>query len=270
MSLQEYLYSQTTISGVLVGYISELSEQDGVQSQLHANQWRSYKERMMDPTYIKDLQILFNSIYDELYKEYPELNFTIEGRRKSLVSMEKKILHYTQSNKSLDLIRDFFAFRIVLFGSPELNLVEYCYRVIAKIIEFSAPHGFSPCDRAPLMDVKSLEHHENDYFDHFPYRHYIKDYICFPKENGYQSIHLTLVDIKGRHLEIQVRTLEMHILAEAGAAEHSEYKDKKYIQDFPLDQERIKVNGYVCHNNKVIDLAGVESALVVFQRQKTF
>lgn len=277
MSLQQHLYTQTTIPDVLTEYIQELSQKTDMQSMLHANKWISYRERMMDRNYIKGLRVFFNKIYNHLSKKYPELSFSIEGRRKSLVSVEQKILHYTQCGKSLDLIRDFFAFRIVLFGDTNLNLEKYCYRVTSDIIELGASNGFNPCDRAPLMDVKSLDNHSNDYFSDYPYRHYIKDYICFPKENGYQSIHLVLVDPKGRHLEIQVRNLEMHFHAEKVAV-HTEYKGKKYAQEFSLDREKVKVKGYTYHTieengktkGKYVDLAGIEDPLVVFQRQKTF
>lgn len=270
MSLQEHLYSQFTIPDVLKEYIRELDlTPENIENQLHANKWRSYRNRIMDKAYLDNLRKLFDETHELLSKNYPDLGFTIEGRRKSLISVEKKILHYTANRKSLDLIRDFFAFRIILFGKPNMDLIPYCYKIITDIIEFAASKGFTPCERLPLMDVKSFEHHENDYFNDFPYRHFIKDYICFPKKNGYRSIHLVLVDTQGRHLEIQVRTLDMHIHNEFGSAEHSAYK-KKYSQSFPLEREKIQVEGYAVHNGTVVDLSGVEKALIIFKHNNTF
>lgn len=270
MSFQEFLYNQYTVPCVIEKYTQELLASGKVKDIMHANKLISYQNMIKDKNFLKDLRKLFNETYDLLNKKHPYLHFSIEGRRKSLISVERKIRLYSSLDKSLDLIRDLFAFRIILFGDETINLIQHCYKVMEEIINYAVSKGYTPCAALPLIGVSDMNTQHNDYFNHFQYKQYIKDYICFPKENGYQSLHLVLVDTQGRYLEIQVRTLNMHTLAEAGDAKHQTYKKNKYNIDFSIEREKIHIHGYSFYNNQVFDLAGVENALVVFKRQKTF
>lgn len=271
MSLQHYLYSLHTVPEILERYTADLASSKDINSVLHANKLNSYSNMIKDKQLLKSLRKFFNETYDLLNKNHPDLHFSIAGRRKSLVSTEMKILQYHSLGKSLDLVRDFFAFRIILFGNDSLNLEKHCYNVMGEIIEFAIQKGFTPCERLPLIGVADINEHKNQYFSEFKYKKMIKDYICFPKENGYQSLHLTLVDTKGRYLEVQVRTLEMHANIESSkSSEHNNYKRKKYNINFPLEREKISVHGYCFKNGQVFDFAGVENPIIIFQRQKTF
>lgn len=274
--LQDYLYSLNTVPEVLERYIEELNSEGSITSILHANAIIAYRNIIRDKQFLKDARKLFNQTYDLLDKGHSNLRFHIEGRRKSLISTEKKIIRYLDLGESVDLIHDFFAFRIILFGSDSVGLEEHCYKVMEEIIEFAIKNGFTPCDSLPLIDSKKTNPH-NNFYDSFKYKNYIKDYICFPKNNGYRSIHLVLRDKKGRYFEIQIRTLAMHVHAEASAeANHLKYKEQKYmISPLTLDREKISIYGYSyikgIDNNPeyIFDFAGIEKPVIIFQRHKT-
>lgn len=267
MELQKHLYNCSTVPEILESYIKELSGSQNIEDHMHANKLKSYKNVINDRVYINDMRVFFNKIFNLLSRKHPNLRFSIAGRKKSLISTEIKILQYLELGRSLDLIRDFFAFRIIVFGNNTIDLIEHCYKIIEEIVELGISNGFMPCERLPLLDVDNVNLPQNDFFGNFKYRHFIKDYICFPKENGYQSLHLVLVDTKGRYLEIQVRTIDMHSHIECSEANHENYKKQKYKLKLDIEREKINLQGYNFINNHVVDMEGIEVPVTVFERQ---
>ena len=63
-----------------------------------------------------------------------------------------------------------------------------------------------------------------------------KDYVSLPKENGYQSIHTSVLMTSGDIFEVQIRTEEMHLHAEAGIASHWTYKDGRIANRAEINQ----------------------------------
>ncbi|OZC02242.1 RelA/SpoT family protein, partial [Rubricoccus marinus] len=119
-------------------------------------------------------------------------DFDIYGRPKSIHSIWRKM---KRQDVDLDGIYDLFAIRVIL-NSEGKKGKEDCWRAYSVLTDLYAP---------------------------IPER--FRDFISVPKSNGYQSLHTTVLGSDGRAVEIQIRTAEMHEIAERGVAAHWKYKE---------------------------------------------
>lgn len=137
-----------------------------------------------------DNQNIVERVIQEIKKTISSADLEVDvfGRRKTPYSTWMKM---KQKDVSLDQLSDIVAFRAVV------NSVEECYRVLGIIHSTyqMVPNNF-------------------------------QDFISTPKNNGYQSLHTVVIGPFNQKIEIQIRTKEMHEVAELGVAAHWRYKQK--------------------------------------------
>lgn len=260
---EEALYSEDSIPRVLETYATMLRNEGGNRDLLHANKILEYRNIISTRAH-GTLRKIFDNFYNVLSKEMPYLRFRIAGRRKSLISVEQKVQRNIKLNKSLDLIRDMLGVRIILLNGS----TEDCYAVLEKLISCCISDGFTICEENSHNSEEKVLQEKSPVLSLFHYG--ITDYIGDPKESGYQSLHATFRNSSGFCFEVQVRTFNMHCNAINGSAKHSEYRKLKY-EELEFDRSKIKIPGYSClSDGTVMDLVGLEHALEVFQRNKSF
>lgn len=135
------------------------------------------------------IEKIMDDIRVQLKKQ--RIDAEVTGRAKHLYSIYRKM---KRDNSTIDQVYDLFAMRIIV------NSVKDCYAALGVVHEMYNP---------------------------MPGR--FKDYIAVPKPNMYQSIHTTLLGEKGTPFEVQIRTWDMHRIAEYGIAAHWAYKEANFL-----------------------------------------
>lgn len=289
-ALTSALYSQLAIEDIAFDFATSLLKPEGPNSpfatQLSAEMRQSSKFRASLRAKDENLNIIFEvgQIVSTILREFcPSIEFTIEGREKSLFSeLNKRVSKIIEGQGPQ--IQDLFALRVIILntGSEKSN-VEKCYTVANTLLgHFSMIHPLMDTNLTWDSSVKEMRPLKNERAlvqKKFPqiylpeesgmnklYIVWVKDYIFFPNEKGYQSVHFILV-YKGIPIEIQIRTIQMHYWASHGDANHGAYKKKKKFQDITLemfDSSKILAPKYLVESHQVTSYPGLVTPIRFF------
>ena len=186
------------------------------------------------------------------------------------------------------IIKDLLAVRIIILNETNLTTLKKCYQIFFKIISSLTQLNNRYLD-FPLIVSEPDKLITNSAFkqEEFPdilvpeikfpdnFERVVKDYMKYPKQNGYQSLHCSFEipslspKYAGLNMEIQLRTLQQHEWAEYMNASHSKYKrarSEKMDKIFYFDPKKVHMAGY----SELSDFCGLCKPIQLCQRHKTF
>ena len=231
---------------------------------------------------LEELGICISILLEE---QFPEIEFSIEGREKSIFSeLNKRISDMLEKKKDAPQIQDLLALRIIVRNNaPELDNIKKCYSIANLLLEYFWYYNLDntllswditakPVN--PLKDNRDLIREKyptlvlpnTSYLD-TRFVRMVKNYIFFPNSNGYKGLHLILV-YRGIPVELQIRTITMHNWAENGPAKHKDYKKQRAFRDISLslfDESIIKCPKYELCGEELIPYPGLVTPIRFFR-----
>lgn len=287
--LKDYLRSGDKIAKCIQSYANEVLKSSDEIDLVYANALIEFAETISDKKFTRRVANDSDRIFNFFESQHPELLFQYSTRVKTAIEADKKInmlifktpeimdeklgdkeevnLEFTDYLYSVSRFRDAIASRAIISGAPEEKLIDIISEYANSLIPFMIKLGY-----VPIPANRTIETSGNDAYKlniKSEYLKYYKDYITFPKKNGYQSLHIVFKESRtGRFLEIQIRTLKMHLVAEHGSAHHGLYKIERYALDVQSHPEiakalfRCEAMDYENIDFNQIKVSGFETMLV--------
>lgn len=267
-NLTEYIESLSSLKEIENQYVSALRKEETVYHRLYANKLVEYQQTVcnFDNLYLleNDFLKLKRYLYDLKENHGIILPVSLSKRRKNFIGLNQKIRltllkaldNPKDKTASLSQILDTLGFRIIVGNKnntsrDEQDSVDTCYLVLNVVIMFFIDLGYTPIElnfnKAPF---NPKEHPDvvlpSNTANVLPgFEIYVKDYIRYPKKNGYQSLHVVFKTDTGLSFEIQIRTHAMHYRAEFDKANHDGYNEEKYKRvKIIFDPLKTNIMGY--------------------------
>lgn len=187
-----YLYAPLAHRLGLYGIKSAL--EDLSLKYTHTEEYQEIEQKLEKSKEVRERFIKQFSVPIKEALDKHGIKYTIKGRPKSIHSIWNKIHN---KNVAFEEIYDVFAIRIIIDAEPELEKTD-CWKTYSLVTDFYRPNP----DR-------------------------LRDWVSHPKQNGYESLHTTVMSPTGKWVEVQIRTVRMDEIAEKGLAAHWKYKENK-------------------------------------------
>jgi GTP pyrophosphokinase len=173
-------------------------------------------------SFVKPLELALKKKKDE----HPGMTYSIKERRKSTYSIYRKM----QKQKiPFEQVYDFFAIRIIIKGEiPDEKLA--CWEVYSIVTDCYTPNT-----------------------------HRLRDWVSMPRENGYESLHVTVMGPNGQWVEVQVRTERMDEIAEKGFAAHWRYKELNKNNSSKRRQAEMGLEAWIARVREMLEQKDVDA-----------
>lgn len=168
--------------------------------------------------------------------------FATYGREKSFLSFLRKLLEI----EDVSMIRDHYALRLVLSDDKlgiRNTIDNFLFLILRAIIDQFQEEGFivipleTKVEKGPPKDIRKEMYIPKTIPESLiGYEQLFKNYVCCPKNNGYQGLHLVLMDPEGITTELQIWTTSMARRNNHGPASHDGYKPKDELDKIALER----------------------------------
>ncbi len=288
-NLTEYIESLHSLKEIEDKYVSALRKEGTIYHRLYANKLIEYQQavRNFDNLFLleSDFLKLKRHLFELKETEEIALPISLTKRRKNFIGLNEKIRltllkaldNPYDKTASLSQILDTLGFRIIIGNrnngsQDEQNSVDTCYLILNAVIMFFIDLGYTPVElNFNKEDFNHADHPDvvlpSNTATVLPgFKLYVKDYVKYPKKNGYQSLHVVFKTDTGLSFEIQIRTHAMHYRAEFEKANHDGYNYEKYKSvKIIFDPLKTNIMGYkaILDSNKkliIMDQIGLTSS----------
>ena len=250
--------------------------QGNLDCVLYANKLQQFRE-MNQTAKLRELEREFHELKTHMreIEKQRGISITIERRRKDFLGLNAKIRRNLKYGISLEKVQDLLGFRLIMLTGKvdDEASINLCYEVLNKVITyFVMERSCLLTEAEPVIDTGFKQ---EDYPAIFVpsktkvlgmFIENVKDYIRYPKKNGYQSLHCVLRKTDGFLFEIQVRSLAMDINAKYGHAAHEPYKEEKYrTENIDINLEKVHLPGFVVlEDGRIVDKIGLVNSVDPF------